>query len=247
MLHFINTMQEKRSSKKWLFIPVSLIVHFAILGVAIISPYLRAENQLPPVNITDVMLDVPPPAKPPAPPAGSQKKPKSSSVNKPKNKRPPKPARVMADRFVAPVEIPDKIEEDDLSDFAPVEGIAGGMELGDGISGIETAGIIPGGDELSGNNSSSTRVSKPARLIRRVKPVYPRAAIAARVQGVVLIEAVTDIYGRVRDAKVVSGHPLLNNSALQAIRQWIYEPFMINGIPKPVKFTVSITFSLNNR
>jgi protein TonB len=60
----------------------------------------------------------------------------------------------------------------------------------------------------------------------------------------VIIEATTDVYGRVADAKVVSGHPLLNGAAKAAIMQWLYEPYIINGVPRPVRFTVILTFKL---
>ena len=51
------------------------------------------------------------------------------------------------------------------------------------------------------------------KQIKQVKPVYPQVALTARIQGVVIIEAMTDIYGRVRQARVIPGHPLLNDSA----------------------------------
>ena len=89
-------------------------------------------------------------------------------------------------------------------------------------------------------------VQKP-RKIKEVKPIYPQVALTARIQGVVIIEAMTDIYGRVRQARVISGHPLLNESALSAIRQWVYEPYILNGIPKPVIFTATVTFTLQNQ
>jgi TonB family protein len=62
----------------------------------------------------------------------------------------------------------------------------------------------------------------------------------------VIIEATTDTFGRVSEARVIKGHPLLNQAAVEAIRRWIYEPFLINGVPKPVRFTVTITFRLDN-
>ncbi len=91
-----------------------------------------------------------------------------------------------------------------------------------------------------------TSVQRP-KLIKQVKPTYPQVALTARIQGVVVVEAMTDIYGRVKQARIITGHPLLNDSALTAVRQWIYEPYIINGIPKPVIFTVTVTFSLQNQ
>ncbi len=91
-----------------------------------------------------------------------------------------------------------------------------------------------------------TRVKEPT-LIKKVKPVYPPVALRARIQHNVVLEAVTDIYGRVKNVRVVSGHPLLNQAAVNAIRQWVYEPYIFNGIPKPVKFTVIIKFNLQRQ
>jgi len=62
-----------------------------------------------------------------------------------------------------------------------------------------------------------------------------------------VINATTDIYGRVVEAKVINGHPLLRPSAIAAIREWVYEPYILNGVPRPVKFTVVVRFNLQNR
>ncbi len=72
-------------------------------------------------------------------------------------------------------------------------------------------------------------------------------ALAAHVVGRVEIDASTDIYGRVIEARVTSGNALLNGAALEAVKKWIYEPYLVNGIPRPVRFTVTITFSLETR
>ena len=77
-----------------------------------------------------------------------------------------------------------------------------------------------------------------------VKPVYPPIAQSARVQGIVIIEATIGPDGRVRDAKVLRGQPLLNEAALEAVRQWRYTPTLLNGVPVPVIMTVTVTFTL---
>jgi protein TonB len=64
------------------------------------------------------------------------------------------------------------------------------------------------------------------------------------VEGVVIIEAVTDIYGRVATVKILRSIPLLDKSAVDAVRQWVYEPMIINGRPRGVIFTVTVTFKL---
>jgi protein TonB len=77
-----------------------------------------------------------------------------------------------------------------------------------------------------------------------VAPIYPEIARQARVEGVVIVEATTDIYGRVISAKLLRSIPLLDQAALDAVRQWQYEPMIINGRPRPVIFTVTVRFQL---
>jgi len=89
-------------------------------------------------------------------------------------------------------------------------------------------------------------IKKP-RLIHKVNPKYPKVAITACVEGSVVIEAVTDLAGDVVDAKIISGHPLLRTAALKAVQQWKYEPFVIDGEKKAVKFNVVMNFELPKR
>jgi len=74
--------------------------------------------------------------------------------------------------------------------------------------------------------------------------VYPATAIAARVSGAVIVEAVIGIDGSVRDAHIVRSIPLLDDAALAAVRQWRYTPTTLNGIPVPVVMTVSVRFEI---
>ena len=80
--------------------------------------------------------------------------------------------------------------------------------------------------------------------ISKVQPAYPAEALAARVQGIVILEAVIGIDGRVTDAKVLRSVPLLDQAAIDAVRQWVYTPTLMNGVPVPVIMTVTVTFSL---
>lgn len=83
-----------------------------------------------------------------------------------------------------------------------------------------------------------------ANLIQKVEPVYPPLARAARVQGVVLLSATIDNTGQVVGVSVVSGHPLLNDAAVEAVRQWVYRPMLLNGQPVDVITTITINFVL---
>ena len=82
--------------------------------------------------------------------------------------------------------------------------------------------------------------------IRDVKPVYPADALAAGVQGVVIIEATVDASGAVSSAHVIRGQPMLDQAALDAVRQWRYRPTMLNGSSVPVIMTMAVNFSMDN-
>jgi periplasmic protein TonB len=82
-----------------------------------------------------------------------------------------------------------------------------------------------------------------ANLIYQVSPVYPPLARQARVQGVVVMEALINREGLIESLHIVSGHPLLNQAALDAVKQWKYRPTMLNGEPVEVITTVTVTFT----
>ena len=82
------------------------------------------------------------------------------------------------------------------------------------------------------------------RQTRKVNPVYPPIAQSARVQGVVILEALIDEQGRVGSARVLRSIPLLDQAAIDAVRQWEYTPTMLNGAPTPVVMTVTVQFRL---
>ena len=81
--------------------------------------------------------------------------------------------------------------------------------------------------------------------VREVAPVYPTFAQAARVQGIVIIEATIGADGRVENARILRSVPLLDEAALEAVRQWEYTPSLLNGVPVPVIMTVTVTFTLS--
>ena len=85
---------------------------------------------------------------------------------------------------------------------------------------------------------------KPPQQVKKVNPVYPAIAQSARVQGVVIIEATIGPDGRVKDAKVLRSIPLLDQAALDAVKQWVYSPTLLNGVPVPVIMTVTVNFTL---
>jgi protein TonB len=84
-----------------------------------------------------------------------------------------------------------------------------------------------------------------ANLIKKVTPVYPPLAKQARIQGKVILSAVISKDGTIQDLKVISGHPLLIPSALEAVKQWVYQPTLLNGEPVEVSTQIDVNFTLS--
>jgi protein TonB len=87
-------------------------------------------------------------------------------------------------------------------------------------------------------------VVAPAK-VRHVTPVYPQIAMSARVEGVVILDAMIGEDGIVRELRVLKSIPLLDQAALDAVRQWRFTPTLLNGQPTPVVMTVNVSFKLN--
>jgi protein TonB len=85
---------------------------------------------------------------------------------------------------------------------------------------------------------------KPPTKTRDIRPTYPAIAQSARVQGIVIIEATIGPSGKVTDAKVLRSIPLLDQAALDAVKQWQFTPTLLNGVPVPVIMTVTVNFTL---
>ena len=83
-----------------------------------------------------------------------------------------------------------------------------------------------------------------SKLINHPSPVYPPLAKQARISGVVQLNAVVGTDGYMKELSVVSGHPLLVQAALDAVRQWAYQPTLLNGQPVEVVTVVDVNFSL---
>jgi protein TonB len=111
--------------------------------------------------------------------------------------------------------------------------------LGSIASAAGAAGVaIPNGAvRVGGAVKAPTQISK-------VQPVYPAIAQSAGVSGVVILEAVIGVDGRVTNATVLRSIPLLDQAAVDAVRQWAYTPTLLNGVPVPVVMTVTVTFML---
>ena len=89
--------------------------------------------------------------------------------------------------------------------------------------------------------------AKPPKLLKTVNPAYPEKAIKEKVEGIVVLNARTDIQGNIKDVIIIrSDSELLNAAAMEAVKQWKYEPFLLKGQPKEVIFTVTVRFRLKN-
>jgi protein TonB len=87
-------------------------------------------------------------------------------------------------------------------------------------------------------------VVRPPTRVVYVQPIYPPLALAARVEGTVILQAVIDEKGSVREVRVLRGQPLLNDAAIHAVGQWTFTPTQLNGTVVPVVMTVTVAFSL---
>jgi len=100
-------------------------------------------------------------------------------------------------------------------------------------------GFVPGQRLRVGGNLLATK------LVNRVQPVYPALARQTRIQGVVRLHMILQKDGTVQQLEVLSGHPLLVQAAMDAVRQWRYQPTLLNGEPVEVDTTVDVVFALN--
>jgi protein TonB len=84
-----------------------------------------------------------------------------------------------------------------------------------------------------------------AKLVRQPRPVYPPLAKQARIQGVVKLNAIISRDGTIQNLSVISGHPLLVPSAMDAVKQWVYQPTQLNGEPVEVVTQIDVNFTLS--
>ena len=178
-----------------------------------------------------IYVSLPPPPPPPPP------------VLRRVSDEPPAPA---PDPNAAPTEAPDGVtpEPDVPFDSGPVADL--GADVVPGVSSIDTiVGEPP--PPPPPVEQKLFRVGgqiRPPTKVRDASPVYPPIAQAARVQGLVVIETVIGVDGRVQSARVLRSVPLLDAAALAAVTQWTYTPTLLNGTAVPVIMTVTVRFEL---
>jgi protein TonB len=146
---------------------------------------------------------------------------------------------------VAPIEIPEQVMPETGLDLGIPGGVEGGVE--GGVPGGVVGGIVGGLPDAPRAPTRAVRVGghiHAPKLVHRVAPEYPPLALQARVGGLVILEAEVAENGRVRTVTVLRGHPLLDAAALEAVREWRYQPLLLNGQPTPFILTVTLTFRL---
>jgi protein TonB len=157
-------------------------------------------------------------------------------------------------RFVAPGRIPPTISTtDDGYSTTPI-GRVGSDPSGIGIGApngfpLPTTGnwSVPAPPPPPAANVHPFRSSKmlEGSLIHRVQPVYPPLARTARIQGEVVLFAVISKSGSIDNLRVLSGHPMLAPAAVEAVRQWRYRPYVLNGEPIEVETQITVKFTLS--
>jgi protein TonB len=239
----VSNAKNKKTNKPWTVV-ISMVLQVAFLALLILIPLIYTEA-LPKTLMSSILLAPPPPPPPPPPPAAVQVvhvKPVAHLME--------------AGKLVAPKAIPKDVkiikEEEAPPDVGA--GMVGGVP--GGVAGGSMGGVI--GGVIGGAGSTAAppppkvtpkRITvggnvQAAHLVNRVQPVYPPLARQTRISGTVKLHAIIGKNGAVEQLQVVSGHPLLVQSALDAVRQWRYQPTLLNGEPVEVDTEIDVIFSL---
>jgi protein TonB len=147
--------------------------------------------------------------------------------------------------FAAPSTIPKLNRETPGADVppAPISNI--NPTHGAGLPGILGTGPAPVVPENPAAKRPIVSVLQEGVVLTRVQPVYPRLAIENRIQGSVHVHAIIAANGNLEALQVLSGHPMLASAALDAVRQWRFRPYILNGKPIEVQTEVTVNFTLN--
>ena len=239
-----------KTNKTWTVL-VSFALQALLLTVAILIPMIYFDA-LPKSQLTSFLVAPPPPPPPPPPPAAA----------------PPKVVRIIprqfdAGRLMAPKAVPKEIAMIKEEELPPPSagGVVGGVPGGvpGGAAGGVIGGIIGSVPTAAPPPPPPPKVDKPvtpqrirvggnvqaAKLIRQPKPVYPPLAKQARISGHVILNAIIGKDGTIQNLHVVSGHPMLTNAALDAVKEWRYKPYYLNGEPVEVVTTINVNFTLS--
>lgn len=229
---------KKKTNKSWA-VTLSVIFQSLVLFVLILIPLIYTQA-LPKAMLSTLLIAPPPPPPPPPPPQTAPVK-----IIKPV-------ARLLTQgKLMAPRAIPKDVavfKEAELPPEPPAgSGVMGGLGGGDilgGLGGGSSASAPPPPPPKALSRIKLGGQVQAAKIVAQPQPVYPALARQARIQGNVVLHAIIDKDGRVGQLEVVSGHPLLVQSALDAVKQWRYQPTQLNGDPVEVDTTITVSFVL---
>ena len=221
----------KVGTKQWYTVPLSILAHAVALGAMVVIPLLATDMLPTPQSVMAFAVAPPPPPPPPSPP------PPPDAAPPP----PPPPVEVDVNPAAAPVEAPRELKPEPPPVMRTVVG--GIQPVAPVQAPVQTMAPPPPPPP-----PAPVRVGgeiKEPKKVRNVNPVYPKIAQAAKVSGVVILEATISKEGEVRDVKVLRSIPMLDNAAIEAVRQWRYTPTLLNGVPVDIIMTVTVNFTLN--
>lgn len=236
----------EKTARKPFALAVSVSGQATVLGLAILFPLLHTQA------VTSPRLpQIVPLLRPWAPEQHAQRKPATGRA-------PAKPGpRIFTEHaLLQPPRIPPTVAIiDDAPSIESIPGSAAFSGTPDGVFGIlPTQTALPPKPAPPPATPKTTPAVTPrlkiggmvqaAKILRQVKPVYPQLAKQARVSGEVRLEAVISRGGAVESLQVLSGHPLLVPAALEAVRQWLYQPTLLNGDPVEVLTQIEVHFKL---
>jgi protein TonB len=221
----------------------AIILEIGLIGLMVLMPLIFTEA-LPKQQLMTFLVAPPPPPPPPPPAAAPVKIVKQIQTD------------IVNGALRTPTKIPQKIQMIKEDEAPPpsmaTAGVVGGVP--GGIPGGQMGGVI--GGIISSTPVAVPKVATPQRvrvsqgvsaglLVRRVNPNYPPLARQARIQGQVVLRAVISKDGSIENLTLVSGHPMLAPAAIDAVKQWKYKPYLLNGEPVEVDTEVLVNFTLS--
>lgn len=211
---------------------VSIFAHAAVVAAIFVAP-IFATTDLPEPRRPLTFEAITPIETPVVPAPRSQSAPPATATRPIPVIEPTELPPVDAPQIEAPVPLPS------VCDSCGVVGVP----IGDGTAGHNVVAPPPPMPARKDPVPVGGVIRPPTRIVY-VEPVYPQIALAAHVQGTVILQAVIDEQGSVRELRVLRGHPLLDAAAMQAVAKWQFTPTLLNGATVPVVMTVTVTFSL---
>jgi periplasmic protein TonB len=224
----------RRKNKFWSF--VAFLLNTGALLALVIWPLLHPEALPRQMMATLMVAPSPPPAPPPAAPA-----PKAHVKSELLSTELQAPSRIPREtRQVNEAAIPDSV-----FGVAEVEGLDSGIPggIGNVIDSVGTGrpAVVKPRAPISLKVSSGVMAGN---LLAKTLPQYPAIPKSAGIQGTVVLQATISKSGSIQNLRVISGHPMLQQAALDAVRSWRYKPYLLNGEPVEVETTINVVFNL---